>query len=400
MGVGKVDKPTAEAIGTAIADSLNADRVVPAELLRKIEDICGVKGLMAPLWARSSESRVAQGRPALDPSKPLILSRGFGGAVAEEELRDYLPEEKILINKDIFRGILDKLDFSKMDEALERRVLDKLRRDSIGLGPEDVALYYNLIKVSKLAGLKRPAGLDTAAQGGAASRTPEQSAAELIDLAEKAFDLNAKNFTRANGGKTPPERRRIIEVLADGIQRRSVNDAVLGNLLGRKSPKWVGLLVEFMKHCAIQRGDDPVELVCYSGLYTLFNGCDRENLQVLQLASPLYAFITDKIGKVRSVHYASLRFMLGFLAALSAQVMEIAAKYADSAPDQRQKLAKLYGADDRRAMLVANANGIGARALAEFKTEAREVLSSMKSFLSSRKDVVSVDDLFSVDYRS
>lgn len=391
-----MEREKLNALAGALVDHIYADRLVPAELFAAAERALGeeLRGAAGAAWRTRSAERGAQGKPAFDPAQPLLLSRGFGASMAEDELAGYLPEEKILVNKDLFRGLLGSVDFAGVGALQERALLDKLQRESVGLRPEDVALYYNLIKVNQLAGAKRPAAPE------AAPPNPEVAGAELLDLADKAFNLSGPGFAKINGGKGLPDRRFIIAGLADAIRQRKLNPLLLRAYLGRRSDKQTGLLADFLRRVCAQRGEDPGELIQYTAAYLLFNNLSAENLAALGLAAPLQAYVTDKIGKVRTVYYAAMLFILSFQFILLAQVAEVAAKYADAPADQQAKLRKLYEADDRRAMLISNSVNVASRKLTVYKAETREIMGAFKTFLSARGDIVQASDLFGVDYRN
>lgn len=391
-----MDPMQLEELAGALVKHVYSDRLVPADLFAEVAKIVGAEdpGFAAAEWKGRSMLRAAQGKAVLDPAQPFILSRGFGRAMAEEELANYLPEEKILVNKDFFRTVLDGVDFSSISPAQERTLVERLQRESVGLRADDVVLYYNLIKVNKLASANKSAPRESAPQN------PEQAAAELLTLAESAFGLSTDAFSRINGGKSFPDRGLVIRAIAEAVKRRKMNPVLLRNFLGRKTDKHVALLIDFLRRIAAQRGEDANELIMHTGIYLLLNNASADEVAALSLAAPLQAYVTDRIGKVRTVYYAAMQFILSFLLILLAQISEVSAKYADAAEDQRAKLRKLYEADDRRALLISNSVNVASRKLAEYKSETREIMGAFKSFLSAHKDMVQVGDLFGTDYRS
>ncbi|MFZ4617372.1 MAG: hypothetical protein ACOYM2_14415, partial [Rectinemataceae bacterium] len=131
------------------------------------------------------------------------------------------------------------------------------------------------------------------------------------------------------------------------------------------------------------------------GLYLLLNGTAPEELATLQLSSALETFITDRIGRVRQIYYVAMLFGYSLTFVLFAQAFELHAKYSEMPTDQKAKLRKLYEAEDRLAMLVANAVNVATRRIAEYGVEAREIQIILKKFLLGNKKLITANDLFS-----
>jgi len=228
---------------------------------------------------------------------------------------------------------------------------------------------------------------------------PQGQAELILRAAEQSFGLTADNLTKINGGRAP-ERELMRTVLADSITRRKLHPQMLLHFLGHRTEKYGELLKDFMRLTISLRDEDPAEFIMYMGMYLLYNSAEQDNLAALNLASPLHSYITDRIGRVRSIYYASMLFMHSYVYILFAQAFEISAKFYQAAPDQRQKLQKLYSGPDRIAVLVNNAMTIASRKLAPFKLEAREVLTNFKNFSNAHRNMYGPDDLFGIDYRS
>jgi hypothetical protein len=216
-------------------------------------------------------------------------------------------------------------------------------------------------------------------------------------LADTAFGLNAETAARINAGR-PVNLVQVKDLIADNIRTNRTNPRILPQFLGKCSDRFVNLLIDFIRDFVTQRNEDPQEMVLLSGLYILLSGSRPDAVEALHLSAPLQAFLVDKIGRVRTSYYAALLFMQSFLYVLFAQVYEIASKYREADDEQRQKLVKLYRADDRLAMLVSNAVNIAGRKITDFKAESREVMTHFKKFTASRKVLVSARDLFETDY--
>lgn len=390
---------TLETIGVALIELIYSERLVPGEVLSKFSQILGsedndARMLFMNLWSRAIKVRQSKGKFTLELQQPLIMSRGYDEVVAEEELIHYLPEEKILINKDLFRSKLDSIDFSTLDPARERALLSLLETESLGLSRDDVVLYYNLIKINQLAGKSKTPGSTMTTM----ARELKITGSLLWEQADKSGGLSNELLARVNGGRVI-DLKILRQVLQSEITSRRINPRVLLNFLGWKNDKYIILFREFIRVTAQNRGEDAQELITHGLLYLLLNGSQPASLELLNLSAPLQTFITDKIGRIRTIYYASILFMQAFLYVLYAQIYEVSTKYFDSDGEQRQKLLKLYSSEDRMSMLVVNATNIASRKLAPFKLEAREVLSNFKKFTSGKKDLITGQDLFGIDYR-
>ncbi len=381
-------------IGSYLSDALLGPSITPADLFVKISSLLPGESkvnrkLFGEIWKKKNSEN---GGKSIPIDQPLNLSRGFNtNSTTEEQLSTYLPEEKILINKDIFRGHLENIDLIKISPQKQKQLMDTLIKESIGLSTNDVLLYYNLLKINQLSqkiiSTSEPIADDT------------NYSEELYKLIVKNFNLTPQNVKKINSGKVLDEEK-VIKILAEGIKRKRINPQVLSICLGHKNSKFIEFFNGFITFFISQRGDDVQEIMSYIGLYILFNGISENELHTLELGSNVVAFIRDRIGRVRSVYYVAMLFMHTFNVLLTAQVYEISAKYANSPLDQKLKLEKLYSADNRRQLLITNAMNIATRKVASFKNESLEVLSAYKRFSGNTKDLVTVKDIFNNDYRT
>lgn len=384
-----------EQIGTAIAQSLNGDKIIPRKLMREIAEAFGPSAMDAEkafleTWNRKTREQSSGGKAARDPNHPLVITRGFAETQPEEELSRYLPEEKILINKDLFRAKLKGVDFSALDAARERQILDDLRNDSIGLSKDDVALYYNLIKINALS---HTTMVKSQAQEKANVNWPDT----ILKLVENEFPLDPTATGKLNGGH-PLERATILNVLTDAIKTNRIQPKILAAFLGNKNPKFVTKLKSYLSMTVNERDGNQNEIMTYFALYLTLSGTPAATLEAMNLSSPLLAFLTEKIGRVRTIYYVSMVFGFAFHYVLFAQIYEISAKYRQASEDQKPKLQKLYQGEERLNMLINNAVGVASRRIANWKVEGREVLGNMKRYLSLNKDLVTGTDLFKTDY--
>lgn len=380
-----MNKSEIDALTSYITKSLTESIITPETFFKNISKILPADNKLVYKSFLSKLSSVD-----MDVKLPLLITRGFNHELStEEQLSTYLPEEKILINKDIFRSCLKDKDLSTLAGTDLQRVIDRLNKESIGLSQNDVLLYFNLLKINQLS-----------SQRVCSSNLSEDRdyPSELFKLAKKAFNLSPANIKKINGARTINEED-ILKLLKSSISKNKMNPQVLSICLGHKSTKFIEMFVGFMTFFVNQRGDDPQDILTYVALYILFNGASNKDLGILNLNANVEAFVTDRIGRVKSVYYVAMLFMHTFNVLLTAQIYEISNKYMDSSLDQRLKLEKLYSADNRRTLLVDNALGIATRKISTYKNESLEVLSAYKRYSGNSKDLVTVKDLFNNDWR-
>jgi hypothetical protein len=392
-----MERSEIEKIGRVLVRHLQNDRLIPREFLDELAHILDggsskASAIFLELWNTMGQEANNESRAMLDVEVPLLLSRGYASVIPEDELARYLPEEKILINKDFFRAKLDRLDFSSLDSAKERVLIEALQREAIGLSKDDVILYYNMIKLSKLAGKKAEGGKQMSNAN--TSDYPEN----ILKLFEQQFELSPENWAKVNGGKSP-DRQALRFVIEDAIRRKRINPAIFINYLGVRNDKYIQSLKDFIKFTVSSRGEDIQETLILTGVYLLLNGSPAQTLEPLNLSTPLLSFVSDRIGRVRTIYYASIVFMNTLMYVLFAQIYELSSKFYEVDSEQQKKLLKLYSSEDRLAMLLSNAVNMGLRKITEFKTETREIQNNFKKFTSGRKDFLSAADLFRTDYR-
>lgn len=377
-------------LGRYLTDSIIDQRIIPSELFKKLSSLIpgesrDINKLFLDIWNKQNDTGY------LNVNEPLLFSRGFNSdSTTEEQLASYLPEEKILINKDVFRSILDKIDLINIDNTSQKKIIDQLNRESIGLTNSDILLYYNLLKINQLSG-------DSSISS--ANSENRDFPQEIYKLTVKSLNLSPLNVKKVNGGRVIEEKE-IISLLSDAVKRKRINPQVLTICLGHKSKRFIDSFTNFMIFIINQRGDDPQEILTYIGFYILFNGAPSSKMVPLNLSSNVEAFVNDRIGRVKSVYYVAMLFLHTFNVILTAQIYEISVKYQKSSLDQKLKLEKLYSSESRRLLLTKNALNIATRKISKFKNESLEVLSAYKRFTSNRNTIVTVKELFINDWRN
>ncbi len=379
-------------LGTYITGAITNKSITPSDLFKTISTVIPGDSrsnykLFLEIWKSND-----RGGNRLEIDHPLNISPGFSNDITtDEQLSNFLPEEKILINKDIFRSHLENIDLINLDTQKQKRLIDTLNKESIGLSNNDVLLYYNLLKINQLS-----QNIENDREQIVDNR---DFASELYTLAIKAFDLTPKNIKKANGGKVIDETV-ILDILRDAVNKRRINPQVLTICLGYKNSKFIDFFIGFITFLTNQRGDDVQDVLTYIGLYILLNGASSTQLAKLDLSSNVEAFITDRIGRVKSIYYVSMLFVHTYNVLLIAQIYEISVKFLNSPLDQRLKLEKLYSADTRRSLLVHNAFNIASRKISTYKSESIELQSAFKRYSGNKNEMVSVKDIFNNDYRN
>lgn len=414
VGMEQNDTSFALAAGRYLAELLHGSRVTPLSAFEALAGLAVtgpqkdklVEAIMTH-WDGLNKQCARAGTTELDARAPLLISRGYGEVVPESELKRFLPEEKILINSEAFHARLDSLDFTSLDASSERTLIEQLRAEAIGLSPEDVILYYNLIKVNRLAGNRtgaRPmvragatgntAGTGSAAAGtGSGTPVTPITTMELFGLAMKAFDVKQDQIIKANMGKTI-ELEQAYDVIQENLRSRGILPEVYAHYLGKYSDKYIRAVRDFVEKLVSQRGEQPADFSAYHMLYILMGGVAPKTLDRLELSIPLASYLTDRMGRVRSTYYVGLLFIHTFVYALCSQVSDIALKYRSSPPEQQAKLRKLYSSSERLGLLLSNATTMANQRIAEHKVDAREIQSQFKPFLATHRSLLDSDDLF------
>lgn len=377
-------------LATYITDSILDQSIIPAQLFKKLSrvingDSTEIYKLFLEIWNKKNQTGY------LNLNQPLLFSRGFNTeSTTEEQLASYLPEEKILINKDIFRNILKNVDLVNISTDKQANLIERLTKESIGLSTSDILLYYNLLKINQLSGLSNNEK-DSDLKG-------RDYPSEIYKLAVSAFNLTPLNIRKING-TSKLEEKNIISLLTDAVNKKRINPQVLSICLGHNNRKFIDYFINFITFFIRQRGDDVQEILTYIGFYILFNGAPTSKLNPLNLSSSVEAFVSDRIGRVRSVYYVAMLFIHTYNVILAAQIYEISLKYENSPLEQKLKLEKLYNGENRRLLLIKNAENIATRKISSFKNESIEVLNAYKRFTSNKRNIVSVNDIFDNDWR-
>ncbi len=136
----------------------NSENIIPAEVAASLFKMMPsfdpvFTSEVLKEWKRITEAYRKGGKNPRNINSPLIITRGFMEGVSDSNLKLYLPEEKILINRQIFRNKISSVNFGVLTPDAERKILEELKNESIALSDQEVVIYYNLLKINMMAKL-------------------------------------------------------------------------------------------------------------------------------------------------------------------------------------------------------------------------------------------------------
>ncbi len=400
-----------EALKTAsyLYKLFNSDSIIPlqavAEFVRMLPGFQpAFTGEFLTEWKKMTAAGSPETGRCRDITAPLILTRGAGGREDGESLKFYFPEEKILINRTIFRQKLEGVDFSKTNQQAEKRLLDELKNEAIGLTDQEVLIYYNLLKIDILA---RSVSA-TPSAGLQPDETIVSSDVTIIgqgpfDYPEKLIEIIERNFVPLDklamiNDRKPLDRQGLLEALSCKFSKSVHNPRVYCLLAGYEIEKYALFIRDYLGMIASRWGGSQEELLSYYAAYQLLSSSKPEIIDNLQLSVSLRNFVSDKLGRIHPVFYCAILFVTVFTYILVMQVMEISGKYFSMPEGQREKLMKLYDSEERLNMLVNNAFNIASGKIASFKAESREIIPSMKKYLGKNSGIILSSDMFKTRY--
>ncbi len=385
------------AFAEAIVDVLIADKFVPQEVIKNLASGTGKDGqelvkLIQTSWLRRNEDLKARQLSPRDPKLPIILTRGLDKTNPETELSNFLPEEKILINKDLFRAKLKGVNFARLNPIREQGLIENLQREAVGLSNEDTVLYFNLLKINALAN-------ERASNAGASDNrpNPEALAEVLLKAAESNYGLSPDLIAKLNTAKGPA-RPVLLAAIAEQIKDRRFNTPIVSLLLGTDVTKFQHKARRFIELTCQQRGESSEELLGLFAFYILFSKASSDSREAMCLSTSLANFLDDKLGRFRELYYASIVFNYTFFLLLLTQVLEINKKFQQSPDEQKEKLKKLYKSDERIGLLVGNSINLAMGKIAQYKMESRQIQTTLKKYLSLNADLLTQVDMFNQQY--
>ena len=359
-------------------------------------------------WKRITDAYKKGGKNPRDINSPLIITRGFMEGVSDSSLKLYLPEEKILINRQVFRNKISSVNFASLSPETERRILEELKNESIALSDQEVVIYYNLLKINVMAKLYSSAqsavrpqsdppvsgdssGLKTIGEGG-------------VSFPEKIISLLFENFADINKVMSVNEKRSIdnnllVNAVKSKISKSVHNPRIYLLMFGYGTDKYMQFVKDYIKMVVSRWGGKEDEIFAFFTAYQLLNSASDNIIDELDLAVSLKNFISDKLGRIHPVYYCAILFVTVFTYILVMQVVEVSGKYVSSPEPQKAKLLKLYNSEERINMIISNAFNIAAGKIASYKSESREIIPNMKKFISKNENLVKAEDMFRTIYK-
>ncbi len=391
----------------------NSENIIPSEIIASLFrmmpsfDPSLASGILNE-WKRITEMYRKGGKNPRDINNPLIITRGFMEGVSDNNLKLYLPEEKILINRQLFRNKISSINFSSLTPETERKLIDELKSESVALSDQEVVIYYNLLKINIIAKLYS-SGQGQVQQQNDPPVTGDSSGFRTIgegagSFPEKIIELLFENFADQKKLMAVNEKRNIDSALLTNAVKSKISKSVHNPriyllMFGYGTDKYMQFVKEYIKMVVSRWGGNEDEIFAFFTAYQLLNSASDEIIGELDLAVSLRNFISDKLGRIHPVYYCAILFVTVFTYILVMQVVEISGKFVSSPEPQKAKLLKLYNSEERINMIVSNAFNIAAGKIAAYKSESREIIPNMKKFISRNADLVKPEDMFRTIYK-
>ena len=390
----------------------NSENIIPAEVTAALFKMMpsfdpAFSSEVLKEWKRITDAYKKGGKNPRDINSPLIITRGFMEGVSDSSLKLYLPEEKILINRQVFRNKISSVNFASLTPETERKILEELKNESIALSDQEVVIYYNLLKINIMAKLYSSAqsasrqsdppvsgdssGLKTIGEGG-------------VSFPEKIISLLFENFADINKVMSVNEKRSIdntllVNAVKSKISKSVHNPRIYLLMFGYGTDKYMQFVKDYIKMVVSRWGGKEDEIFAFFTAYQLLNSASDNIIDELDLAVSLKNFISDKLGRIHPVYYCAILFVSVFTYILVMQVVEVSGKYVSSPEPQKAKLLKLYNSEERINMIISNAFNIAAGKIASYKSESREIIPNMKKFISKNENLVKAEDMFRTIYK-
>ena len=403
-----MDEGKRDTIASYLFKVFNSENIIPVEIVAGLFrmmpgfDPSFSSGVISE-WKRITEDYLEQGKSPRDINEPLIITRGFREGLTENSLKMYFPEEKILINRQVFRKKISSVDFTRLTPDIERRLVEELKNESIALTEQEVIIYYNLLKInilSKLYSNRQETPAQGAKSGGDGVKIIGEGA---VNYPEKIILLLSENFADSKrlllvNEKKEIDRRLLADALGSKFRKSVHNPRVYLLMFGYGTDKYMVFIREYIKMVVSRWGGNEDEIFAFFSAYQLLNSAGEDILDNMDLAASLRNFISDRLGRIHPVYYCAILFVTVFTYILVMQVVEISGKFMNSPDQQKSKLLKLYNSEERINMLITNAFNIASGKISSYKSESREIIPNMKKFLSRYGNLIKPDDIFKTSY--
>ncbi len=413
-----ISEESIEAMARSIIKNLYSEKINPAKFVNSLAQSMATDGgaslndAVDRLWKKKNSELEQQiikefgGNVSQAQVKQLLKSREmtynesyrfakcFEGKIPESEIKKWLPEDKIVYNRETFYERLKTVDFGNLSPNVEKRLIDLLEKESIGLTRQEVLLYYNLIKINKLS-----ASVEEEQKKKTSANTVKAKAfanAIIVSLFKK--HITSDKLLLLNAQKTIPKDA-IKEVLERRIAQGQVNPNALMILAGYKGKdKLISKMRDFMD-ISRKWGHSPNDMFHYLMMFALFEGADKELLPFLNLSNNTKNFLEGKKSSLNELITSVIKFTFSFFYGIAVQRFEINFKYQRASADMQKKFYKLYSSEDRLKILLNNALKIALTKMSNCsKPEIDQVSLYLKKFLEKNKDLLTKEDLFEDSY--
>jgi len=386
-------------IAKFFTERLHAEEISPLDFITAFEENTKLfKGIIIPkaqeLWEQQDSEAETEQKRLIDDT--LLFFRKPDSTSPEEKLRSLLPEDKIVINKKTFRTILNEIDFSTLSSEEEKRLLSRLKVESIGLNEQEIFIYFNLIKLSAVGAKGTKSGdIRSAVTGTIDSGSAAEEILQAVNRNIAALD-NCKSINENKALQNDI----IKNVLIDKIKTEKL-PAVPGKIICGCYAENQNLLLamkNFLKLTCDKWGVNIEETLQYLAVLIILNGLDDKYMTRVGVSRNIINFVTGKAARLKPITSASIRFIFLFSTVLASQITEINKKYRQMPPIQQEKLTKLYGAAERRSMLIQSASNFAFQKIAYHKAELIDVSKNFALFISKTPNLITTKEMFTNEY--
>ncbi len=306
----------------------------------------------------------------------------------EEDIRNLLPEDKLILNKEIFYDRLKGVEFRDIPLASEKKIMEDLMRDSIGLSKEEVILYYNLLKIYRLSIFIQ--------EGQQQKKTDDLAMLQkMTDTFINSFIpkiISLEDLKNINDG-TAIDRESYKDSLIDKIKTSQVNLIPYITLSSIGQGVLINHAKEIIQQVA-QHKNISTDILWNSFIaLILFQNTSPNFIELLKLSNNIINILNNKIGKLPQAGLISIIFIHAVFLNLCKNIGEIRSKYQKSDEENRKKLYKLYGDNERLAMIVNASIDIAFKNLDLHKGETSELSETIKRY-SKNKPILDKNLLF------
>lgn len=389
----------ADELAAFITETLMADEIVPSLFASSLDDKLGIfnsslKRCIQTHWAKKNAQ--------LDPGKqrdvrlPLRLVKTANRSTPEEQLRLFLPEEKIIFNQKIFRSIVGNVNFDNLSAPIEKQLISRLKTEAIGLKDQEVLIYYNLIKWSSR----------TNTGNSAAEQEEEENEEENYQLyATSVVESMEKQLVSIDRIIFHNENKRIsqdilIHAIVNKVESQRFSMKVVRVIFGayEENKAFVLLIRNYLNLISDDWGVEYDETVAYFAMYTILNGADTQIVKSEQISRTVQKFLLTGASRLKSAVISNIKFLYLFATILASQVIEINKKFMACPSEQQEKLIKLYASQERQAMIVNNASNFALKKVECPRSDLFDVSKHAKTFLSKHPNILNTDILFRAKY--